>query len=300
MTVYAAYVETEEEDVIHHLTEPSMWGSCWGYFQGEFNVENIIPEDGKLHILSTIHQTKNIPAAKALLASSFYQNLTNGTVTVDDWNVEEWGGKRLDAYPNFGGRNRTDGVYIHIVADPTLAASRFITAMRLLTGDIANHKVKAELLPFVAFLDNAFDVDQEGCSDGGVSLYPSTAGQVATWWEDAAYDYDNDIHDVYSGEVLDNFASGEKWHITLEMLGRIWNRSSDEMQGLCSQVNPILFGGYTKDEEAFFEVDLNAKDSDRILTISAPVTDKPRPGETRLQDAGFQKALEYLFHNQTK
>lgn len=276
MSVYGAYFLQDGRK--ETLSQPNRWGSCWAYFNREQSKWNPEGGDVELYILSLAN--KNITK---FLASSFFQTLTRGTVSIDNWKPTSFDGRELPA--------ELLGKAVIIKCDPTkLNANRWVTAMRLIssTRHIRLEGTPPALRQYLPMVWLGRAVSGNIYSDNNVTLYPTTFKSLMDCWDvyrdgEGWDDYEDICHHEWINMVKDS--SPTRASVSLEMLARIWNRTDEEMEALCPQKEHIFAGGYYKDCEVQHMIYVDDEwdrdfNLDDIITISAPITDVALKDET--------------------
>lgn len=307
MTVHAAYYI--QDGMKETITNVSQWGSCWAYFQAPNRKYN--PKGGsvELHILIRLEH-ESWPAAVAFVESDFFKRLTHDTVTIKQLGVGTFNGERLTRM-NMDSEN-----FAHIVCSGDLGASRFITAMRLLTycNKVSSIKhLPQEHLQYVPFAFNAINVKGVTYSDSGITMYPVTNQMVIAGFHASNED---SLDDIYMESMLAGFSESD-WdedldeddvalqansvdaELTLEALARVWNRPDEEFEERCHQKGSIFRFGYWKDDACANHIDIH-DDKTFIVTISAPITDVPHEGETKIGSHNLKEVCAYLHQHANK
>lgn len=290
MAVYGAYFLQDGRK--ETLSQPNRWGSCWAYFNRAQHQWDSNGGDVELYVLSI--SNKRI---QKFLAGKFFQTLTRGTVSIDDWTPTSFNGAPLPT--------ELHGKAVIIKCDPTkINANRFITAMRLISISrrIELHGTPIALREFLPILLLGRQASGSVYSDSSVTLYPTTFASLMDCWENNADEEGwDDYEDISLCIWLDSIKdySPTRCGVSLEMLARIWNRTDEEMEALCPQKDHIFESGYYKDCEVqhmiYVEDEWDREfNLDDIITISAPITDVALEGETFTGTLGFGEELRTL------
>jgi len=297
MAVYGAYFLQDGRK--ETLSQPNRWGSCWAYFnRPQAATWDDKGGDVELYVLSI--SNKRI---QKFLDGKFFQTLTRGTVSIDDWTPTSFNGTPLPA--------ELQGKAVIIKCDPTkINANRFITAMRLISSSrrIELQGTPVALREYLPMLWLGRQASGNVYSDSNVTLYPTTFQSLMDCWENKRYEQGwDDYEDISISTWLNSIkdSSPTRCGVSLEMLARIWNRTDAEMEALCPQKGHIFESGYFKDCEVQHMIYVDDEwdrefDMDDIITISAPITGVALEGETFVgtQDFGTElRALAKLIQN---
>lgn len=290
MAVYGSYFLQDGRK--ETLSQPNRWGSCWAYFNKAQSKWDSEGGEVELYILSLADKV-----SKHFIESEFFQTLTRGSVTIDDWRPTAFNGADLPA--------ELKGKAVIIKCDPTkINANRWVTAMRLIssTRQATTNGTPLALRKYLPMLWLGRAVSGSVYSDSHVTLYPTTFASLTDCWEnfrdEEGWDEYEDIGlFTWINSIKD--ASPTRCGVSLEMLARIWNRTDEEMEALCPQKEHIFAGGYYKDCEVQYMIYVDDEwerefNPDDIITISAPITDVSLKGETIVGTLDFGTELRTL------
>lgn len=290
MAVYGSYFLQDGRK--ETLSSPNRWGSCWAYFNKAQSKWDSKGGDVELYILSLANKV-----SKQFIESEFFQTLTRGSVTIDDWRPTAFNGTDLPA--------ELKGKAVIIKCDPTkINANRWVTAMRLIssTRQATTNGTPPSLRKYLPMLWLGRAVSGSVYSDGHVTLYPTTFQSLMdcweTWHEEWEWDDYEDIELHGWINIIKN-ASPTRGGVSLEMLARIWNRTDEDMEALCPQKDHIFAAGYYKDCEVPHMIYVDGEwdrefNPDDIITISAPITDVSLKDETIVGTLDFGTELRTL------
>ena len=277
MAVYGAYFLQDGRK--ETLSQPNRWGSCWAYFNRPKSAQwDANGGDVELYILSMA--SKHI---QKFLDGSFFQTLTRGTVSIEDWSPTSFNGVDLPS--------ELKGNAVIIKCDPTkINANRWVTAMRIIssTRKIQLGGTPPALRQYLPMVWLGRMASGNIYSDSNVTLYPTTFKSLLDCWENHREKNGWEDYEDISGSqwFIDIKKSAPtKAFVSIEMLVRIWNRTDEEMEALCPQKDHIFKAGYYKDCEVPQMIYVDDEwdqefNLDDIITISAPITDVSLEGET--------------------
>lgn len=260
------------------------------------------PEDvEKVEILIPLRDQKAKGFAEAFVKGRFFQELTEGKITLES-TVTEWpmwqfrgggGLKMVTINQEPGLRYYNKEAFAKVTLDPTLDVSRTVTALRYLKvcnylQDAVTEGIPLEEFPFWY---NAYNIHRVNSSDGWVTNVAITSKDLYKYFEDHKEDNDWDsLEEMWFDDALEDVPL----FLTKEMLLRVLNRTTEEFKALVWQENSPLLG-YIKDDEQDWE-ELAALPDDFVLTIGAPVADRPREGEVALKETNFNSLKQFYDH----
>ena len=290
MAVYGSYFLQDGRK--ETLSQPHRWGSCWAYFNKAQSKWDSEGGDVELYILSLANKV-----SKHFIESEFFQTLTRGSVTIDDWRPTAFNGAELPA--------ELKGKAVIIKCDPTkINANRWVTAMRLISSSrrIELQGTPLSLRQYLPMLWLGRQASGAVYSDNSVTLCPTTFQSLMDCWENKREDNGwEDYEDINLSTWFDSIkvSSPTRCGVSLEMLARIWNRTDEEMEALCPQKEHIFAGGYYKDCEVQHMIYVDDEwdqefNPDDIITINAPITDVSLKGETIVGTQDFGAELRTL------
>lgn len=236
-------------------------------------------------------------AQQAFLLSPFVQRLTKGKILAvqDQGGTYEGTGKtvheHLGPYSNSSHLSMTN-----VVFDPNISGDRIVTAFRISqtaykrmsVADV--EAIPEELDKYIPFASAYYHGGGASYSDSDVTFYPITVQECL----DHMLHHDiTDMDDLY----YEDFADGYHGYATLESAARIYNRTEEDFAAFDRvPYDNLLLKGYTKDDELSAN-DLEELQSTDRLSISAPVQDMAKQGETRARSV--LELCQYLFQHDT-